>query len=173
MSDAHLNSMHLEAPRREVFRRAREALLGAIGDQTCNAAGLAALLPDHDSDSRTILQCYSGRLPPGYDFVLVEKDAIYQLKVGVNTVGRLTDNDVVLSDPYLSRRHCAILVHATKDCEVHDVASKNGTFVNGRRLEGPTRLHSGDEIRLCDRPVIFMTKGGEASGVANTATQGG
>jgi pSer/pThr/pTyr-binding forkhead associated (FHA) protein len=158
MADAHLNSIHLEPDRREEFRRARDVLLGSVGEQTFNAAGIADLAPPDQSDSRTILQEYSGQLPPGYDYVLVEKGDIHKLKIGVNTVGRLSDNDVVLSDPYLSRRHCAILVHATKDCELHDVASKNGTFVNGRKISGPTALHSGDEIRMCDHQLVFLRR---------------
>ena len=39
------------------------------------------------------------------------KEYIYPLKVGINTVGRSPDNDVVVQDCYISRRHCAILVH--------------------------------------------------------------
>jgi len=41
----------------------------------------------------------------------------------------MPDNDVVLQDAYVSRRHCAILIHLTGErCELHDIASKNGTF---------------------------------------------
>jgi pSer/pThr/pTyr-binding forkhead associated (FHA) protein len=73
----------------------------------------------------------------------------------LNTVGRLPDNDVVLRDPYVSRRHCAILVHAHDCCELHDIASKNGTLLNGEPLRGPTRLKPGDRILLCERLLIL------------------
>ena len=76
----------------------------------------------------------------------------------MNTIGRLPDNDVVIEGPYVSRRHCAILVHASQGCELHDIASKNGTYVNGLRLCGPTPLASGDEIRMCERQFVFMSK---------------
>ena len=33
-----------------------------------------------------------------------------------------------------------------------------GTYVNGLRLSGPTQLVAGDEIRMCDRQFIFMTR---------------
>jgi FHA domain len=156
MSDPRLNSIHLESFRREEFRRAREMLLGSIGDQTQNLAGIAQLDRGPPAESRTLHQTSADRLPAGQDYVLVEKDAIYRLKVGLNTIGRLSDNDVVIPDPYLSRRHCAVLVHATKGCELHDVASKNGTFLNGRRIDGPTAINSGDEIRICDRQLVFL-----------------
>jgi pSer/pThr/pTyr-binding forkhead associated (FHA) protein len=90
----------------------------------------------------------------------MDRESVYPLKIGLNTVGRLSDNDVVLEDPYVSRRHCAVVIHAANGtCELHDVASKNGTYLNGNRLSGPTPLVSGDEIRLCDRQLVFITRG--------------
>jgi pSer/pThr/pTyr-binding forkhead associated (FHA) protein len=41
---------------------------------------------------------------------------------------------------------------------LHDTASKNGTYVNGKRISGPTRLRSGDEIRMCDQRLVFVTR---------------
>ena len=57
----------------------------------------------------------------------------------------MPDNDVVVADPSVSRRHCAVVVHTGQTCEIHDTASKNGTYLNGRRIDGPTRLAGGDE----------------------------
>lgn len=156
MSDPRLNSIHLEPRRREEFRRAREALVNAVGDQTRRAD--QSKDPAAASNVNTLLTNVESRIPPGLDYALMEKDAVYQLKVGLNTIGRLTDNDVIIPDPYLSRRHCAILVHVTKGCELHDVASKNGTFVNGRKINGPTPIVSGDEIQMCDHQLIFVCK---------------
>jgi pSer/pThr/pTyr-binding forkhead associated (FHA) protein len=97
-------------------------------------------------------------VPEGSDFWLRDKAGTYALKVGVNTIGRLPDNDVVLTGEFVSRRHCAILVHAGEGCEVYDIASKNGTFINGARLSGPMPLAPGDQIRMCDREVVFMSR---------------
>src|SRR5262245_4865161 len=158
MADPRLNSVHLEFPRRQEYRRAREALLNARGWQTLAAendqAGLAVDEPN------TLIQQGQQRAPEGLKFWLVDKDYIYPLKVGLNTVGRSPDNDVVVHDSYVSRRHCAVLVHAGSHAEVHDTASKNGTYVNGRKIAGPTRLNSGDEIRMCDRQLVFLAKDG-------------
>ena len=49
------------------------------------------------------------------------------------------------------------LVHAANFCEVHDVASRNGTLVNGRKIAGPTRLRSGDEISTDGKTVGTLT----------------
>jgi len=93
--DHHLNSVHLELPRREEFRKARARLLDACGDQTRyavnNPNSVAAA-----SDSKTIIQNLENRLPNGVSYALMDKDAVYPLKIGLNTIGRLPDNDVVL-----------------------------------------------------------------------------
>jgi pSer/pThr/pTyr-binding forkhead associated (FHA) protein len=155
MTDERLNSVHLPAPRRETFRAARQALLGACGPATLagSCQGLSQFMGD-----ATAIRNVGDALPQEARFVLVDQDYVYPLKIGLNTVGRLPDNDVVIQDPYVSRRHCAILVHAGDGCELHDVASKNGTLLNGQPLQGPTRLTSGDQIVLCERRLQFLAR---------------
>lgn len=54
-----------------------------------------------------------------------------------------------LTDPTVSRRHIEFtIIEATP--AVLDLRSKNGTYVNGRKIPGkiPIGLHNGDEIRL-------------------------
>ena len=160
MADHPLNSMHLEWPRREVFRRARAHLFNSCGEQTRLGGVLERSDPQPIGVSNTLVQNLEDRLPEGLDFGLMDKESIYPLKVGVNTIGRLRDNDVVIEDPHVSRRHCAIVIHASNGIELHDGASKNGTFLNGARLSGPTPLSAGDEIRMCDSQLIFGTKPG-------------
>ncbi len=150
MSDPRLCSVHLEAlPRRQDYRRAREQMLGACGQQT-----LAV-----DSAQLDELRTLGGekRSSDAARFWLVDQDGVHNLKVGLNTIGRMPDNDVAVADGSVSRRHCAIVVHATRGCELYDTASKNGTFVNGQRINGPTVLKAGDQIRLCDRQFVFLT----------------
>jgi hypothetical protein len=154
MNDPRLNSVHLEFPRREDFRRAREMLVGSRGELTIAAE---QALPAFAGGSRTLME-EAGGSQTSMEHLLVENGLTYPLKIGVNTIGRLLDNDVVIEGPYVSRRHCAIVVHARNGCELHDIASKNGTFVNGAKLGGPARLANGDEIRMCDRLFIFMSK---------------
>jgi hypothetical protein len=152
MDDQRLNSMHLDVNRREDFRKARSELLHACGDKT----HMAMEGQDPAEISKTASQSLKGRLPPGIDFGLMDQHSVYPLRVGVNTVGRLADNDIVLPDPYVSRRHCAVLIHAGDGGELHDVASKNGTYLNGQRIAQPTRLNPGDEIRMCESRLVFV-----------------
>jgi FHA domain len=152
MSDPRLCSVHLEAlPRRAEYRRAREELLAACGQQTLGAdqlnfANLESLRTGQDD----------GAASPGR-FCLIDQDGLHNLRVGLNTIGRLPDNDIPVEDGSVSRRHCAIVVHATHICEVYDTASKNGTFVNGQRINSLTALKAGDKIRVCDRQFVFAS----------------
>src|SRR5438309_8725076 len=155
MNDPRLNSVHLEYPRREDFRRARGMLLDARGLHT---VALEKREGRPDGQSHTMIEDISARAATPSEYWLMDCDGLYPLKVGVNTIGRLPDNDVVIQGPYVSRRHCAILVHIENRCELYDIASKNGTYINGMRLCGPTQLSTGDEIRMCDRQFIFMSK---------------
>ena len=60
------------------------------------------------------------------------------------TIGRSRDNSIVLDDMLVSRRHLRI----TADDEgllLEDLGSRNGTYVNGRRVER-AHLQEGDRI---------------------------
>ncbi len=157
MGDPRFNSIHLDgSARRDQYRRARERLLGARGFQT-----LIAEKKEEGAEDRpdTIIQGpVEGQAEELVFWLQDQDDCIYPLKVGINTAGRSEDNDVVVEDSFVSRRHCAILIHLGKDCELHDTASKNGTYLNGSRITGPTRLNPGDEIRLCGKHFRFRSK---------------
>jgi hypothetical protein len=163
MVDPRLNSVHLEAPRRQEYRRARDVLLRARGNYTI----CADRVDPSDLSGHTIIQQGEGKAESELDCWLRDGEFIYPLKVGLNTLGRSSDNDVVVDDAYVSRRHCAILVHSSQACELHDTASKNGTYLNGTRLSGPVTLKPGDEIRVSNQQLIFQTRSGDG-GIAAT-----
>lgn len=72
----------------------------------------------------------------------------------VVSLGREQDNDIVLEGPRVSRYH-ARLDWTGSLYVLEDLGSKNGTWVNDRRLEGPTPLNDGDMIRFGDLPFAF------------------
>lgn len=66
------------------------------------------------------------------------------------SVGRTPDNDVVLPDTLISRRHAVFRVHDDR-IELGDAGSANGTFVDGKLLEpgGPAQIvMPGDLLRF-------------------------
>jgi pSer/pThr/pTyr-binding forkhead associated (FHA) protein len=63
------------------------------------------------------------------------------------TVGRAADADLVLADELVSRRHARVGQQGA-GAVVEDLGSRNGTFVNGNQIHGPTRLVPGDQLQL-------------------------
>lgn len=168
MGDPRLNSVHLDPSRRDNFRRARDVLLQDRGNETMYAERLRTQEPDIGS---TFIHNVGNGVPPSLELWLSDREFIYPLKIGLNTVGRSADNDVVVEDLYISRRHCAILVHSNLVCILQDIASKNGTYINGARIAGPTPLKPGDEIRICNRQFTFQTRQAQPAGPAGAAPQ--
>jgi hypothetical protein len=66
-------------------------------------------------------------------------------------VGRHPRCDVVVSDPSVSRRH-AQLTFRDGAWVIQDLASTNGTIVNGARV-GRTALHAGDILTLGSQSI--------------------
>lgn len=69
-------------------------------------------------------------------------------------VGRHPFNELSLGDPGLSRYHCWIM---TRDgvTSVEDLASANGTYVNGERIRARRILKPGDVIRVGSTDIRF------------------
>lgn len=82
------------------------------------------------------------------------------LAEGETVIGRSETCQVVLEAESVSRRHCSLLVVGH---EVHllDLASTNGTWVNGRRLqaEEPVLLEVGDRIELGEIVYKLLRQG--------------
>ena len=69
----------------------------------------------------------------------------YTLGSRAFTVGRSASASLVLDDDDVSREHCRI--RPTEDGYViEDLNSRNGTLVNGLRIEQPTHLEPGDLV---------------------------
>ena len=62
------------------------------------------------------------------------------------TLGRDPGNDIILRDPKVSRHHAEI-VFERGFLVVHDLASANGTFINGKRVR-IAPLTNGSQLRL-------------------------
>ncbi len=97
-------------------------------------------------------------------------DREMDLHPGEHVVGRDSSASLVVDDSTVSRRHARITVTRER-VTVEDLGSKNGTFVRGRRIERPTALADGDEIRFGSVPLTYRS--GPASGSTATVPAGG
>jgi two-component system response regulator GlrR len=83
------------------------------------------------------------------------------------TIGSAPGNDLVLTDPTVSRAHCEIAVDE-HGYLLRDLGSKNGTFVDGNRVLAGY-LKPGSVINAGDARIVF-TPAGEDVQITLTAT---
>jgi len=74
----------------------------------------------------------------------------------LNSVGRSPANQVQISDPLVSKQHCLIFADQDGNYSIKDLGSRNGTFVNKKRIEGDISLQNGDEISLGATSCMFQ-----------------
>jgi hypothetical protein len=75
---------------------------------------------------------------------------VHLLTEGVTTIGRGAECEIVIAADHVSRRHAQVSCDG-EEYTLHDLGSKNGTFLNGARLAQPQSLHDGDLIALAGR----------------------
>ena len=88
---------------------------------------------------------------------VIEGPAIgLEFKIDGNaTIGRSPDASVMVDDPGVSRLHARIRQNTAGGFEVEDLGSKNGTFLNGTRVEHAL-AKLGDKIRVGPRVVLTL-----------------
>ena len=88
---------------------------------------------------------------------LVLNDRTYPLEGhGPWTVGRSQENDIVVPDPNVSRRH-ARLSRADNGFIVEDLGSTNGTLLDGAPIDRE-RIESGDELTFGQSTARFVRR---------------
>jgi hypothetical protein len=72
------------------------------------------------------------------------------------SLGRASDNDVIVDDPMVSRHHCQLkLQHGAYSFA--DLGSRNGSLVNGQQVS-EIALGPGDRIRIGDTEIEFQVR---------------
>jgi|GEM_PF-2384963 len=90
--------------------------------------------------------------------IISEQGKEWELKVErfPITMGRGANNTIVLADPKASRQHC-IIEETEKGVVARDLGSRNGTTVNGQRIEVAV-LKEGDIIGIGDTLIFYGKK---------------
>ena len=78
------------------------------------------------------------------------------LHPGETVLGREGDGVVPLPSPSVSRQHAALTIEGTA-ARLRDLGSKNGTFVDDLRVEGPTALRDGARVRFGTLHVTYRS----------------
>ncbi|MCS7172286.1 MAG: FHA domain-containing protein [Armatimonadetes bacterium] len=85
-----------------------------------------------------------GRVRPGQVFVVS----------GEAVIGRSPGAQVVLADEFASHRHAQLVVRGGRYW-IEDLGSRNGTYLNGQRIEAPAPLADGDLVRIGSTTLRF------------------
>ena len=94
-------------------------------------------------------------LAPGRYLAIPDGDGVVVLRLGgLTRIGRRPSADIVLDDATVSRRH-ALVLERDGEPVIADDRSRNGVFVNGRRVI-ESRLHHGEEVRIGARIMRFL-----------------
>jgi pSer/pThr/pTyr-binding forkhead associated (FHA) protein len=102
------------------------------------------------------------RLPADREFYLemmsgAKKARSFNFPSGRVIIGRGDDSDLKLPDDEVSRKHSLIEVFSRDQIFLSDLASANGTFLNGVRIK-TVRLKHGDLIRVGNTVVKFLVQ---------------
>lgn len=129
------------------------------------------LMVRHAEDARQLPGGYAGSIsmfylsrPPKLIVRLKNRPLKNYTMTGAElSIGRLPQNDIVIDNLSVSRRHTVITKtqdgYTLRDCE-----SKNGTFLNGRPVD-EGRLSDGDVITIGKYQIVFQEQGDEAASV--------
>jgi len=152
-----------------------------VGDETIAQGETRALSPgdvvsfggyemtfSSPGETNKTQQALSGRtaaiaIPPtvhtAVAWLVLDEGEEVPLSPGRYTFGRRTDNDVVVSDPYVSGRHGVFEVDET-GVYLTDTGSTNGTVLNDAKITADqrTQLQKEDVIKLGERTIRVRFK---------------
>lgn len=90
------------------------------------------------------------------DLILFKKDGsrkTFSLRSDSTTIGRQDDCDLRIPLKDISRKHCQINRN-NESLKIRDLDSRNGTFINGKRINDETTAQAGDYITIF--PLTFL-----------------
>jgi pilus assembly protein CpaF len=93
------------------------------------------------------------QLPKPSFFIVVSEKGGSERRVSFATnqvsIGRVQGNDLTLNKTNVSKQH-ATLIYRDGAFTVSDLHSTNGTYINRRRIQEPTKLNEGDRLYIGD-----------------------
>ncbi len=93
----------------------------------------------------------------------LEKDRI--------TLGRKPHNDIVFNNMVVSGEHCVFELKGIADVYIEDLASTNGTYINGQMIKSRQKLKDHDIIAIGNFRIEFLTASAHEKPAAQDETQ--
>ena len=143
---------------REIGRRLAEGAAGARAVLMSRAGGAGAVDETAlESPAQRVLRKPSALGGKSIYLTVIEGDlkgkSFDITGIGTYTIGR-KECDIVLDDEKVSRKHASVVIIREGQYAVQDLASRNGTFVNGVRLTRRNLQHN-DLIRIGNTTLRF------------------
>lgn len=114
------------------------------GNSFCTQCG-ARLVRIEQADIARLILLHGDR--PDAIFYLLETDC---------SIGRDLQNTVILNDNQISKQHAKIS-NSNGDYWIHDKKSKNGVYLNGKKINNQERLYNGCLLKLGSTILRFDT----------------
>ena len=156
---AHSPAFRPESEQRQVLAsepssRTCSTFLGAVSTSSMSSTRPESAYDDDTCDSlASVSNC------PGYVEIVSGVDTKIK-RLAVNReiyIGRSSKCDLRLRDAFTSSRH-AKLSPGARGVTLSDLKSRNGTFLNGERLESPSLLNDGDTFSIGDAVFRFTER---------------
>ena len=112
-------------------------------DTTSASIDVEKLRARHDARKRACLTVLTGTM----------SGQLFKLEKGNTLIGRASNTEVRLVDDGVSRHHARVRVE-TDAPYLEDLDSRNGTYVNGTKIQGTYKLEDGDKIQIGRTTVV-------------------
>lgn len=89
----------------------------------------------------------------------------------INRIGRNPKYRICFWDYTVSKDHALLIIDRNRECTIRDLASTNGTFVNGRQIEGVKTLYDGDQVKLGEIVCVYKADPDAASKMVDVAEE--
>lgn len=124
-----------------------------LGDVPANQGEEHVTVADITVDDLDDVNAFDPRM-----LLICAKDATeFNLRRLLTRVGRNQDNDIVLNNDRVSRYHAEIVCEG-KTLKVVDNHSRNGVWVNGKRIRKSEEIRPGDKLRIGKQEFTLVVK---------------
>jgi len=113
-------------------------------DTTSTSVDVNEMKDRHERNKRACLTVLTGSM----------SGSLYKLPYGNTLVGRAQNCELRLLDDGVSRQHARVRIGDSGTPYIEDMQSRNGTYVNGAKLEKPHALQDGDKIQVGRTTVV-------------------
>jgi pSer/pThr/pTyr-binding forkhead associated (FHA) protein len=95
------------------------------------------------------------------NLILFKKDGsqkAFSLPSNITVIGRRHDCDLCIPLMPVSRRHCQLNLNK-EALRIRDLDSRNGTYLNGERINGEATVKAGDYVKIGSLTFLLQIDG--------------